>query len=74
MVVEAIRLVVGDDDGALRPVRAVGDVVDRPGRERLGDLLIRVSGVIVVPDERVLDRGVGSTGTRPSLLSYPPRK
>ena len=56
VIVEAVRLIIGDDDRALRPVRAVGDVGDRPRRQGFGDLLIRVGRVIIVADERVLDR------------------
>ena len=56
VVIVAVRLIIGDDDRALRPVRAVGDVADRPRRQGFGDLLIRVGRVIVVADERVLDR------------------
>src|ERR1700730_9162523 len=38
-----------------RRLRAVGNVVDRLGGKRLGDLLIRVARMIVVAEKRVLN-------------------
>ena len=49
VVVEAIRLVVGDDDCALLPeLRIRRDRVDRAGRHRLADLAVAVAWVVVV--------------------------
>ncbi len=49
MVVEAIRLVIGDDDCALIPeLRIRRDRVDRAGRHRLADLAVGIAWVVVV--------------------------
>jgi hypothetical protein len=59
VVKESIGLVVGDDDGALRPVGALGDGVDRIGEQRFADLGIGVARMVVVAGEIRLD---GRTG------------
>ncbi len=60
VVVVTLALVVGDDDGALVPVRAAGDGVDLAGDQRLRDLGVGVGRVVVVADEVGLhDRRLG---------------
>ena len=59
MIVEAIGLIVGDDDGALRPVWAVGDRVDRVAQKGFADLRVGVAWMIVVAGIRRLDRRAG---------------
>jgi hypothetical protein len=57
MVVEAVGLVVGDDDGALAPdVRTAGDGVDHPGCHGLADLPVGVAGVVIVTGLGIVDR------------------
>src|SRR5208337_1478227 len=59
VIVEAIGFIVGDDNGALRPVRAVGDRVDRVAQKGFADLRVGVAGVIVVAGKRSFDRRAG---------------
>src|SRR5208282_4128301 len=59
MIVEAIGLIVGDDNGALRPIGAVGDRVDRVAQKGFADLRVGVAWVIVVALESGLDRRAG---------------
>jgi hypothetical protein len=51
VVVEAVGLVVGDEDDGVRPVGAAGDGVDFAGEEGLGELRVGVAGVVVVAVE-----------------------
>ena len=70
VIVKAVGLVIGDDDGALLPIGARRDRVDLVGDEGLRDLRVRISR-----DDRHCRRnllrtaGLGSSGTRPSILS-----
>ncbi len=57
VVVVAFGLVVGDDDGALAPVWAVGDGVDLVGDQRLADLRVGVARMVVVTIEVGADIG-----------------
>ena len=59
VIVEAIGLIVGDDDGALRPIRAVGDRIDRVPQKGFTDLRVGVTWVIVVALVGGLDRRAG---------------
>ena len=59
VVVEAIGFIVGDDDGAFRPVLAVCDRIDRVGQESLANLGVRVARVVVIALEGGLDRWAG---------------
>ena len=59
VIIEAIGFIVGDDDGALRPIRAVGDGVDRVGQKGFADLRVGVAWVIVIAGESGLDRRAG---------------
>ena len=64
VIVEAIGFIVGDDDGALRPILAVGDRVDRVGQKGFADLRVGVAWVIVVALESGLDRRAGRAGNQ----------
>ena len=58
VIVEPVRLVIGDDDRALAPdLRARGDGVDDAGVHRLGDLVVGIAGMIVVAGLGGVDRG-----------------
>ena len=59
VIVEAVGFIVGDDDGALRPVRAAGDGVDLVGQQCLADLRVGVARVIVVAGKVGLDCRAG---------------
>ena len=48
MVVETIALIIGDNDGALRPVRAGSNGVYLISEEGFRNLGVRVGGVIIV--------------------------
>ena len=58
MIVEAIRLVVGDDDRTVFPdLRIRRDRVDHAGCHRLAELPVRVAWVVVVARLRCINRG-----------------
>ncbi len=59
VIIETIRLVVGDNDRAILPVRAGCDRVDLIGEQGFGDLSVGISWMIVVAREGRLHRGVG---------------
>ena len=59
VVVEAIGFIVGDDNGALRPILAAGDRVDGVGQKGLTDLRVGVAGVVVIARESCLNRRAG---------------
>src|SRR5271166_766617 len=59
VIVQTVGFIVGDDDGALRPIRAVGDRVDRVGQKGLADLRVGVAWVIVVALKSGLDCRAG---------------
>src|SRR5208283_3237728 len=52
-------LIVGDDNGALRPIGAIGDRVDRIAQKGFADLRVGVARVIVVAGISRLDRRAG---------------
>ena len=58
VVIEPVRLVVGDDDGALVPhLRPGRDGVDDAGHHRFAELTVAVAGVVVVAGLGLADRG-----------------
>ena len=62
MVVESIGFIVGDDDGALRPILAAGDGVDRVRQKSFADLQVRITRMVVISLERGLHRRAGRAG------------
>ena len=62
VVVEAIGLIIGDDDHAVLPVGAAHDGVDLVGEQRLADLGVRIAGMVVVAREGGADRGARTGG------------
>src|SRR5271166_3759661 len=58
VIVVTLGLVVGDDDGALIPVRAAGYGIDLARHQSFAQLRIRVPGVVIVASELCLDLGV----------------
>ena len=59
MIVEAVRLVISDNDRALIPIRATSDGVDLLGQQPLADLRVGVAGMIVVAVENLGQLRVG---------------
>ena len=59
VVIEAIGFIVGDDDGAFRPILAAGDRVDGVSQQGLADLRVGVAGMVVIAGESGLDRRAG---------------
>ncbi len=69
VVVEAVGLVIGDDDRALRPERRVaGDRIDHARRHGLRDLPVRIARMVVVTGLRRLDRGDFRLGERGGIV------
>src|SRR5208337_349930 len=55
VVIVALRVVPGYDDGALVPIRTRGDFVDRFGYHGFADLRIRIGRMIIITEEIRLD-------------------
>src|ERR1700690_1653522 len=64
VIVKTIGFIVGDDNGALRTIGAVGDGVDGVPQKSFTDLRVGVTGVIVVAGVSCLDCRAGRAGNQ----------
>ena len=71
VIVEAVAFIVGDDNGALRPILAAGDGVDRVSQQGLADLRVGVARMVVVAGESALDRRARRPGNELIEVAVP---